>query len=137
MNDTDVRLVQDSFQLVAPIAPQAAAIFYSNLFEADPSLRALFRGDMVAQGEKLMQMIAVAVSKLNEPDVLIPVLQKLGARHVGYGVQDAHYDTVGGALLKTLGQGLGPAFTPEAEAAWTRIYGVMATTMKDAAKAAA
>jgi hemoglobin-like flavoprotein len=137
MNDTDIRLVQDSFQKVAPIAPQAAALFYANLFEADPSLRTLFRGDMVAQGEKLMQMIGVAVGKLNEPEVLIPVLQKLGVRHAGYGVEDAHYDTVGGALLKTLGQGLGDAFTPEVQAAWTRIYGVMASTMKDAARASA
>ncbi len=128
------RLVQDSFALVAPIAPQAAELFYGHLFAADPSLQALFKGDMVAQGEKLMQMIGVAVGKLNEPEVLMPVLRSLGQRHATYGVNDAHYDTVGGALLKTLEQGLGPAFTPEVRGAWTTVYGVLASTMKEAAR---
>ena len=44
-----------------------------------------------------------------------------------------HYDTVGAALLWTLEQGLGEAFTPDVKSAWTTVYGVLATTMKDAA----
>jgi methyl-accepting chemotaxis protein len=134
MDETTIQQVKSSFALVAPIAPQAAALFYANLFEADPALRALFKGDMEAQGEKLMQMIGVAVAKLGEPEVLLPALKALGKRHAGYGVQDAHYDVVGAALLKTLDQGLGPAFTPEVRAAWTEVYGVMAGVMKAAAK---
>lgn len=137
MDTQQITLVQESFAKVAPIAPQAAALFYANLFELDPSLKPLFKGDMVAQGEKLMQMIATAVSKLTQLNVLVPVLQNLGKRHADYGVVDAHYDTVGAALLQTLGQGLGDAFTPDVKEAWIAVYGVMATTMKDAAKATA
>ncbi len=133
MNDHTISLVRESFDLVEPIAPQAAALFYANLFAADPSLQRLFRGDMVAQGAKLMLMIGVAVAKLDEPEVLMPALRQLGARHAGYGVQDEHYETVGGALLKTLQQGLGAAWTPEVESAWIDVYGVLAATMKDAA----
>ena len=134
MNDHTISLVKESFDLVEPIAPQAAALFYLNLFEADPSVRPLFRGDMIVQGERLMAMIGLAVAKLDEPDVLIPALQGLGQRHAGYGVRDAHYDSVGSALLKTLRQGLGVAFTDEVEAAWTEVYGVIAGTMKNAAR---
>lgn len=133
MNDHSIALVRESFDLLEPIAPQAAALFYANLFEADPSLRRLFRGDMVAQGAKLMQMIGVAVARLDQPEVLMPALRQLGSRHAGYGVQDAHYDSVGAALLKTLYQGLGVACTPEVEAAWVDVYGVLAATMKAAA----
>ncbi len=133
MNDHTILLVKESFDLVEPIAPQAAALFYANLFDADPSLQRLFKGDMVVQGLKLMQMIALAVSKLHSPEVLMPALQGLGRRHAGYGVQDHHYDTVGAALLMTLRQGLGVAFTPEVEEAWTEVYGVLAGTMKEAA----
>ncbi len=133
MNDHSISLVRESFDLVEPIAPQAAALFYAHLFAADPSLQALFRGDMVAQGARLMHMIGVAVARLDEPDLLMPALRQLGARHGGYGVRDAHYDTVGGALLKTLEQGLGAAWTPEVESAWIDVYGVMAATMKQAA----
>jgi hemoglobin-like flavoprotein len=76
------------------------------------------------------------VKGLDALDQLVPAVQGLGKRHVGYGVTDAHYDTVGGALLWTLEKGLGPAFTPDVKAAWTSVYVLLATTMKGAAKAA-
>jgi methyl-accepting chemotaxis protein/hemoglobin-like flavoprotein/PAS domain-containing protein len=126
-------LVQQTFAQVAPIADQAAALFYRRLFELDPSLSRLFKGDMVQQGYKLMQMIGAAVRGLDDMDKLVPVLKQIGSRHAGYGVQDAHYETVGTALLWTLQQGLGPAFTPEVRTAWTDVYGVLAQTMKAAA----
>jgi methyl-accepting chemotaxis protein len=135
MNPTTIQQVQTSWQQVLPIAPQAAALFYEQLFTLDPTLRPLFRGDMQAQGAKLMQMIGAAVSQLQRLDSLVPVLQGLGQRHAGYGVQPAHYATVGSALLATLALGLGPAFTPEVKAAWTEVYGVMARVMTDAAGA--
>jgi methyl-accepting chemotaxis protein len=136
MNPTTIQQVQSSWQQVLPIAPQAAALFYEQLFTLDPQLRPLFRGDMQAQGAKLMQMIGAAVGQLNRLDSLVPVLQGLGVRHAGYGVVPAHYATVGSALLATLALGLGPAFTPEVKAAWTEVYGVMAQVMTEAADAA-
>lgn len=134
MDSSSIQLVQNSWQKVEAIGPQAAALFYQNLFDADPALKPLFKGDLHAQGKKLIEMISIAVKKLTELNVLIPVLQNLGKRHGGYGVQDSHYDTVGSALLKTLGQGLGSDFTAEVKAAWTNVYGVMADVMKAAAK---
>jgi hemoglobin-like flavoprotein len=129
-------LVQHSWSQVLPIAPQAAALFYVNLFKLDPTLQPLFKGDMAAQGQRLMQMIGAAVNQIDRLDVLLPVLQGLGRRHAGYGVQPGHYATVGTALLQTLAQGLGDGFTPEAEAAWTEAYGVIASNMIAAAEPA-
>ena len=126
-------LVQQSFSQVAPIADQAAALFYGRLFELDPSVKPLFKTDLETQGRKLMQVLAMAVNGLDNLDALVPVVQTLGRKHVAYGVQDEHYDTVGSALLWTLEQGLGAGFTPEVKAAWTEVYGIIATTMKTAA----
>ena len=78
MDDYTTQLVKESFDLVEPIAPRAAELFYANLFALDPSLQALFKSDMVVQGEKLMKMIGVAVGLLDKPQVLIPALQGLG-----------------------------------------------------------
>jgi hemoglobin-like flavoprotein len=133
MTPVEIQLVQGSFDKVVPIADTAAALFYTNLFTADPALQPLFKGNMEEQGKKLMQMIGTAVKKLDDLDTLVPVLQNLGKRHVGYGVEASHYDTVGGALLLTLEQGLGDAFTADVKAAWTTAYGIMAATMIDAA----
>jgi hemoglobin-like flavoprotein len=134
MDEQVIRDVQSSWKMVEGIAPQAATLFYSNLFEADPSLKPLFKGNMVEQGKKLMQMIGAAVGKLTDLDALVPVLQGLGKRHGAYGVQEAHYATVGGALLKTLEQGLGPAFTPQVKESWASVYGVMSNVMIAASK---
>jgi hemoglobin-like flavoprotein len=128
-------LVRDSFAKIAPIAPQAAALFYDRLFVLDPSLKPLFKGDMIEQGRLLMAMIGTAVANLNKLDAIVPTVQDLGRRHATYEVQPAHYDTVATALLWTLGQGLGDAFTPPVEAAWTEAYMIPATVMKDAAAA--
>ena len=136
MTPKQVSLVQESWAKVKPIAPQAAEIFYSTLFELDPSLKPLFKNNMVEQGNKLMTMLDTAVKLLDSPEKLIPAVKKLGARHVDYGVTSAHYDTVGAALLKTLETGLGDAFTLTVKKAWTAVYGVLATTMIEAADAA-
>ena len=93
----------------------------------------MFKGDMAEQGRKLMGMIKIAVNGLEKLDTIVPDVQALGRRHKDYGVANADYNTVATALLWTLGQGLGDAFTPEVESAWTTAYTVLATTMQDAA----
>ena len=126
-------LVQQTFADVAPIADVAARLFYARLFELDPSLETLFRSDMDEQGRKLMQMLTVAVHGLDRLDELVPAVRALGRRHVGYGVRDAHYATVGSALLWTLEYGLDDAFTPEVRDTWAAVYGVLVDTMKQGA----
>jgi methyl-accepting chemotaxis protein len=135
MQQETITLVQESWKKITPIAPQAAELFYQNLFAADPAVKPLFKGNMDEQGKKLMQMIGAAVGKLNDLETLVPILQGLGRRHAGYGVQEKHYQTVGAALLKTLEQGLGKDFTPPVKSAWTGVYGVMSDVMIAAAKA--
>jgi len=79
-------LVQESFAAIAPIADDAAALFYRRLFEIDPSLQAMFRGDMAEQRRKPMQMLAAAVKGLDRLEQLVPVVEDLGRRHAAYGV---------------------------------------------------
>ena len=133
---TQKSLVQNSFATIVPIADDAAALFYQRLFELDPSLQGMFRGNMIEQRKKLMQMLTAAVKGLDRIEQLVPVLQDLGRRHIHYGVRDDHYDTVGAALLWTLEMGLGSAFTAETREAWTAVYGLLAATMKEAAREA-
>lgn len=133
----DKELVQESFAQVEPIAEAAAEMFYNRLFELDGNLRSLFTGDMKDQGRKLMSTLKIAVKGLDDLEKLVPVVQDLGRRHGTYGVQDPDYVTVAEALLWTLEQGLGDAFTAEVKAAWSKIYSVLADTMIAAATEAA
>jgi hemoglobin-like flavoprotein len=137
MTPENIALVKDSWRQVLPIQDTAARLFYGRLFELDPSLRPLFRGDMAEQGRKLMTMINMVVTSLDNLAPLLDAVEDLGRRHVAYGVTDAHYDTVGSALLWTLGKGLGEQFTPPVEAAWIEAYTTLASVMKQAACAPA
>jgi hemoglobin-like flavoprotein len=137
MESRQIDLVQQSFAEVKPIAATAAELFYGRLFTLDPSLRPLFKGDIVRQGQMLMSMIGAAVAGLRNLDTLAPVVRQLGARHVGYGVRNEHYATVGSALLWTLEQGLGPKFTLDTKLAWAEAYALLSSVMQAGAAEAA
>ncbi|MCJ2077873.1 globin domain-containing protein [Methylobacterium sp. E-016] len=133
MTPHQVKLVQESFGKVRPIAEAAADLFYGRLFEIAPQVRPMFPDDMKEQKKKLMAMLGLAVANLDKPETVVPALQSLGRQHVAFGTQAAHYEPVGAALLWTLEQGLGPEFTPEVREAWVETYGIVADTMKAAA----
>ncbi len=137
MDSRQIALVQNSFAQIAPAAGKVADLFYARLFQLDPSLRPMFGSDMRKQKQALIATLKFAVLSLTRPDELVPAVQALGRRHAGYGVQPRHYDTVAAALLWTLEQGLGDAFTPEVRAAWVATYTLLAQTMQEAAAAAA
>jgi nitric oxide dioxygenase len=136
MTPEQIANVRDSFGKVAPIADQAAALFYGRLFEIAPETRALFKSDISEQGRKLMATLAVVVRGLDDLPSLMPAVTRLAERHAGYGVAAVHYAPVGAALLWTLEQGLGEGFTPEVKDAWTTAYGTLSGVMIAAGEAA-
>ena len=133
MTPSQVQLVQESFAKVAPIADQAAQLFYGRLFEIAPEVKPLFRSDMTEQGRKLMGTLAVVVRGLSDLSSILPAASALAKKHVTYGVKPSHYTPVGAALLWTLEQGLGPDWTPPLAEAWTTAYGVLSGYMIDEA----
>lgn len=134
MTPDQITLVQESFEKVKPIAPQAGAMFYDRLFTIAPQVKPLFKGNMDEQGEKLMATLAAVVAGLKNLDIIVPIAENLAKRHVTYGVREEHYAYVGEALLWTLEQGLGKDYTPETRAAWEDAYKVLSGVMIDASK---
>lgn len=135
MTPDQIAQVRDSFAKVAPIAEPAAALFYGRLFEIAPEVRGLFNADMAEQGRKLMTTLTVVVNGLDNLPALMPAVNALAKKHVGYGVTAAHYAPVGAALLWTLEQGLGDAFTPAVRDGWTQAYTTLSGAMIAAAEA--
>lgn len=131
MRPDQISLVQETWKQVEPIAAVAADLFYDRLLKLDETLRPLFKDtDMSAQKARLIQALSFTVACLDAPEALVPTLKDLGRRHVTYGVVGDHYDLVGAALLWTLEQGLGEAWSPAVEAAWTAAYGLVSQTMQ-------
>lgn len=134
MTPQQIHLVRSTFATAVQDSAALAASFYRHLFERDPTLRPMFRGDLGAQGRKLMQAIGMVVGALERFETLEPALRDLGRRHALYGVCDRHYDEVAAALLATLADGLGDRFTPAVGDAWSRAYALVAAAMKSGAQ---
>jgi nitric oxide dioxygenase len=135
MNAQQIELVQASFEMVRPIADQAAETFYQRLFEIAPGYRSLFRNNMNKQGAMLMSTLGLAVGSLNNLEAILPAVRSLGQRHAGYGVTAEHYQPVAEAFLWTLDYYLGEAFTPELKQAWVEAYTILAGAMIEASEA--
>ena len=133
MTPDQITLVQNSFAQVVPIKDTAASMFYTRLFDIAPEVQPLFKGDMTEQGAKLMATLGAVVNGLRDLPAIVPVAQDLAVRHVGYGVEAAHYSSVGAALIDTLEKGLGAAFTPDTKTAWETAYGTLSGVMIAAA----
>ena len=136
MTPEQIALVQSSFERLGPLRPAMAARFYEELFAEHPDLRALFTTDMAEQEVKFAEKLALIVRAMPRLAELLIHTQSLGARHVGYGVRTADYQSVGEALLAALAAVLGDAFDAETREAWTVGYNLVAETMLDGAAAA-
>jgi hemoglobin-like flavoprotein len=134
MTPEQQELVRESWRRFEPTIREASPQFYQRLFELDPMAERLFAGvDLEAQERKLMTMLSEIVGVLDAPSDLVSTVAALGRRHVHYGVQDAHYESLGAALLWILEQRLGDEFTPRVREAWSEAYLTVATVMRRAA----
>ena len=129
ITDTQITLVQSSFQRVLPIVDTAGLLFYERIFSLAPGTRSLFDDDITPQAKRTMAAVKTAVDGLDRLDEVAPFLVRLGARHVRYGVRPEHFDVVGAALMWTLEQGLGDAFTGPVRDAWAAAWAVIRDAM--------
>lgn len=134
LTERQVWLVQTTFEKFIVDIDVAARLFYDRLFEIDPTLIPMFRGDVRAQGRKLITMILFAVNGLNDMKNLEPKVRLLGKDHIRYGVRPEDYPVMGNALLWTLKAGLGHDFTPEVEQAWITVWNYLSTIAIEAAR---
>jgi hemoglobin-like flavoprotein len=133
MNEQEIRLVRQSFERATRFGPHFAATFYAELFAIDPSIRPMFSGDMIVQGQQLVGFLRYLVEGIANPAAILPAARELGVRHTAYGVEARHYPMVQTALLRTFRHELGVEFTPETRTAWIAAYKLLADTMCEAA----
>ncbi|HJN93787.1 MAG TPA: globin family protein [Dehalococcoidia bacterium] len=138
MPGLNVELLETSFALVAPRGEELVARFYDKLFEQYPAVEPMFaKTDRKKQEGALLAALSTVVAGVRSPEKLVPVLEKMGEAHRGYGAVSAHYDAVGGMLLETLAEFAGDAWSEELAEAWGNAYGVIAGAMQAGAEKAA
>lgn len=136
MTPQQIAIVQRSFKELAPSMYDITDAFYSKLFKAMPSTRAMFPENMFEQRRKLVETLTYTVNGLSYPDALMPVVHDLGRRHKGYRVRPEHYGHVAKALVDAIQEAVGPKFAGSQRAAWEACLAALAGEMIGAAKAA-
>ena len=136
MTPEQITAVQSSFERVRPELPAMATAFYRELFGRDPALRALFTTDMELQKVRFAEKLAEIVRAMPRLEELLGHTRSLGARHAGYGVRVADYETVRDSLIGALAAVLGDSFDAQTREAWAIAYNLVAETMLDGAASA-
>lgn len=126
----NVELLESSFQLLAPRGEELVERFYERLFETAPAVRELFPEDLADQRKALLGALGAIVSSLRNPDKLTAYLEELGAKHVGFGAVEAHYDVVAQVLVEVMAEVAGDdVWNSDLQTAWsdalTAVKGIM------------
>ena len=136
MSPEQIKLLRESFSRIEEQADIAALVFYRNLFLIAPELRPMFNTSIDVQSRKLMESLRHTVATLEQPEILVPVLEGLGRRHLSYGTKAEHYDIVVCAMMRMLSEVLDRRFTAETAAVWHDALIFVSSVMQRGAAAA-
>jgi nitric oxide dioxygenase len=67
-----------------------------------------------------------AAQNIDNLSAIMPLVEKIGARHVACGVKPEQYPIIGANLLAAIKEVLGDAATDDILNAWEEAYGVLA-----------
>lgn len=126
----EIKLIQYSFKTLTSKSKSVGEKFYKILFEKNPDISKLFKGDMKEQAGALMRMVKTVVEGLNHPEIIIPAIQDLGRRHNEYGVKPEQYKIFGECLISTIEKEMGTDFNNATKKAWQKLYNVLAEVMR-------
>jgi hemoglobin-like flavoprotein len=129
MTPEQVNLITQSFDKMWPIRRNLAAQFYSRFFEIAPDARRLFPEDMNRLHLKLMDTIAAIVGALDNRALFQSIISHTALQHARFGVSSAQFAAFGDALIWSLEEQFGSAFTPELRQAWITLYEAVQTEM--------
>jgi len=115
-------LLQQTFDELQESSEGWSLQFYEEFFRLDPSLRPLFRGDVVDQGMRFRSTLGFMIEHLAEPADLVERTRDLGEGHRALGVKPQHFVTMSRALIATLKRALAGRFSEEAEEAWIAAF---------------
>jgi NAD(P)H-flavin reductase/hemoglobin-like flavoprotein len=131
----DIPAMRANFAKAAAAGDEAPLWFYSHLFLSHPEVRELFPVSMAHQRDRLFAALGEVVSKVDDLDALVPILQQLGRDHRKFGTVAEHYPAVGASLLATL-RHFDENWDDSLAADWTAAYELVAKVMVEAADAA-
>ena len=120
-----ITLVKSTVPALSTYGTDITKIMYAKLFE-DAHIRALFnhsnQGDSGSQVHALAGALLAYARNIDNLDTLVPVVERIAHKHIGYHILPEHYAYVARALLGAIAEVLGDKVNDEILAAWGDAY---------------
>lgn len=136
MTPEELAMIDQAARVIETCPEQFASTFYETLFEIAPTTRAMFPDDLTDQRGKLVDELAFLIGAARDLDTFVERAHDLGRRHAAYGVHHEHYEPVGAALTAALRDCLAVDWDAGHDAAWTKLYRLIADVMQEGANSA-
>lgn len=132
MTQEQIKLIKATVPVLKEHGVTLTKHFYQRMFTHNPELKHVFNmGNQ--QNNKQQTALAFAVlayaEHIENPSVLLPVVDTIGHKHTSLDIRPEHYAIVGKHLIASIEEVLGDAATPDLLEAWTLAYGQLADLM--------
>jgi nitric oxide dioxygenase len=128
-----IALVKATIPALAQHGAAITKVMYGRLFEND-HIRSLFnqanQGKDGAQVRALATAVLAYAQNIENLAALVPVVERIAQKHIGYHILPEHYPFVGNALLGAIAEVLGDAATDDILAAWGEAYWFLAEILR-------
>jgi len=115
-----IAIVRENWQAIRPKYAQFAELFFYYLFDEFPELRFMFHASPYRQQRdflKIMDRVA-----FEDEETAIRGISIANKRYAKIPVQLVHYQTLEGALIRSLKEAQLNTWTPDLERAWLGVY---------------
>ncbi len=109
--------------------------FYRIFFDLSPQVRPLFPTDTARLEAKMMGTLTHLAEALDSNTRLDAILRKLGDKHRGMLISDAHFESFIESFITALSRTLGPEWNTESQQAWDKFLRFVAKRMNYTAEA--
>lgn len=132
LSEATVLLVKASAPAVAVHGTAITKAMYARLFQ-DAHIKELFNHSNQGEGGSQVHALAAAIlayaQNIDNLTPIIPVVERVAHKHIGYHILPAHYPFVATALLNAIEEVLCDAATPELISAWGEAYWFLANLL--------
>ena len=137
LNQKTIDIIKSTVPALKEHGLEITTTFYKTMFENNPEVKEMFNMDKQesgAQPKALAMTVLAAAQNIDNLEVLLPAVKKIGQVHVNTNVKPEHYPIVGKNLLIAIKEVLGDAATDEVLNAWGEAYEVIAKVFIDVEK---
>ena len=134
LNQKTIDIIKSTVPALKEHGLEITTTFYKTMFENNPEVKSMFNMDNQesgAQPKALAMTVLAAAQNIDNLEVLLPAVKKIGQVHVNTNVKPEHYPIVGKNLLIAIKEVLGDAATDEVLNAWAEAYEVIAKVFID------